>query len=165
MPTRTPVRPIVQTPVPTFAAMAEPTWIDIARIDVHAPIIKVGVKPDGEIEAPPGPREVGWLHLTPRPGDPGNSFLTGHLDFFDRTAVFWRLKEVVLMDTISILTQTASVEFTVESTDLYPTETAPLAKILGYVVGRVITIVSCEGTFDRATRDYSHRRVVRARLV
>ena len=57
-----------------------------------------------------------------------------------------------------------NLQFTVESTDLFARDRAPVKQILGFAIGRVITILTCEGTFIQAERDYTHRRVVRARI-
>lgn len=161
-PTATPIpRP---TPSPT-PVLGRPQRLRIPRIAVDAPVVPVGITPAGEIEPPPGPHLVGWYAGSPMPGAPGNSLLTGHLDWRTETAVFWRLRELEPGDLVEVETDGGNrLTFRVESTRAYPVQAAPVAQILGYAIGRVLTLITCEGTFDRQTRDYSHRRVVRARL-
>lgn len=117
------------------------------------------------MDVPDGPRDVGWFVGSPMPGDPGNAVLTGHLDWrTGETGVFWRLKELGPGDPIFIRNERSRLTFLVETTSIYPRDNAPIEQILGFAIGRVITIVTCEGQFIQAERDYTHRRVVRARL-
>ena len=44
----------------------------------------------------------------------------------------------------------------------YPAETAPSEDIVGPTSREVITLITCAGSFDQASRRYSHRLVVRA---
>jgi LPXTG-site transpeptidase (sortase) family protein len=164
-PTVTPTpRPIVPTPTPA----AVPQAIEIAKINVNAPIKGIGTTSTGEMGAPDGPFDVGWFTGSPKPGDPGNAILTGHLDWAGpppRTAVFWDLKKLVPGDDIVVRTERGTLNFKVESSTLYERSSAPVEQILGWAMGRIITIVTCEGTFIPEGRDYTHRRVVRARLL
>jgi sortase (surface protein transpeptidase) len=156
--------PVIPTPTPG----APPQGLEIPKIGVSAPIVGVGTRPNGEMEGPNSPTDVGWFLGGPLPGDPGNAVLTGHLDWHGpppRPAVFWRLKELAPGDEIQVRTSRGPLRFTVESSDLYERASAPVDRILGFAMGKVITIVTCEGRFLPAQRDYTHRRVVRARLV
>ncbi len=119
------------------------------------------------MDAPSGPTDVGWFLGSPRPGDPGNAILTGHLDWHGpppRPAVFWRLKELAPGDDLQVRTARGPLHFTVESTTLYDRNKAPIEQILGFAMGKIITIVTCEGQFITGEHDYTHRRVIRARL-
>jgi sortase (surface protein transpeptidase) len=164
-PTVTPtVKPVVPTPTPVPAPQA----IEIAKINVNAPIRPVGLKPSGEMDEPEGPFDVAWYKGGPKPGDPGNAILTGHLDWRGpppRPAVFWDLKKLAPGDDIVVRTERGPLTFKVESSVLYETRSAPVEQILGWAMGKVLTIVTCEGTFIPDGRDYTHRRVIRARLL
>jgi sortase (surface protein transpeptidase) len=163
-PTVTPTpKPLVPTPTPSAA----PEALEIPKIGVSAPIKGVGTRGTGEMDAPSSPSDVGWFLGGPKPGEPGNAILTGHLDWAGpppRPAVFWRLKELVPGDEIQVRTAQGPLTFTVESTTLYDRASAPVDRILGWAMGKVITIVTCEGQFIPRERDYTHRRVIRARL-
>jgi LPXTG-site transpeptidase (sortase) family protein len=156
--------PIVPSPTPGAA----PQTIEIAKINVNAPIKPVGKKATGEMDEPDGPFDVAWFTGGPKPGDPGNAILTGHLDWRGpppRPAVFWDLKKLVPGDEVVVRTERGPLTFRVESSTLYVARNAPVDQILGWAMGKVITIVTCEGTFIPEGRDYTHRRVVRARLL
>jgi LPXTG-site transpeptidase (sortase) family protein len=165
-PTVTPTpKPVVPTPTPSAA----PQTIEIAKISVNAPIKPVGTKPTGEMAEPEGPFDVAWFKGSPVPGDPGNSILTGHLDYRGnppRIAVFWELKKLAPGDDVVVRTERGPLTFKVESTAVHEARNAPVDQILGWAMGKVITLITCEGTFiPGSPGDYTHRRVVRARLL
>jgi len=91
--------------------------------------------------------------------------MTGHVDWGGRLAVFGWLRLMKPGDKIFV-TSTDGREYTfiTESNESYPQEEAPVMEILGTTTEPVLTLITCDGTFDRATRDYSNRLVVRARL-
>ncbi len=137
----------------------------IPRIAVTALVTRIGTRSDGALEAPDGPKTVGWFTGGPRPGQPGNALLTGHLDWYTgEIGVFWRLREVQVGDDIFVDTDIGRLGFMVESTSLFDRNNAPIEQILGFAIGRVITIMTCEGIFIPSEKDYTQRRVVRARL-
>lgn len=119
------------------------------------------------MQSPAGPDPVGWYVFTAKPGAPGNAVFAGHVDWHTGvTGVFWRLRELEPGDTIHIEGQTGQeYVYAVTSTRLYPANNAPVAEIIGEKPGEVITLISCEGVFDRQTRDYDQRRVVVAQRV
>lgn len=143
-----------------------PQTFEIPKIGVSAPLVPVKTTASGDLEAPPGPDIVGWWAAGPRPGDPGNALVTGHVDTAGpppRAAIFWRLRELNAGDQFFVKTDKGErLPFTVESTKLYNRINAPVEQIMGFQIGRVVTVISCEGVF--AQGDYSDRRIVRARL-
>jgi len=129
-------------------------------------MVPVGLEPDGTLGSPRDPLVVGWYALGPRPGEPGNALLTGHVDNrYIGAAVFWFLRELGPGDDIFVETEEGKrLHFVVVDSRLYEKDTTQLGEVFGPTREPSITAISCEGTFDRTTRDYSHRRVVRARL-
>jgi sortase (surface protein transpeptidase) len=169
VPPRPTVTPLPPTPTPTPVVRGTPQTFEIPKIGVSAPVVAVKTSPDGALGSPDRPDVVGWFVGGPRPGDPGNALITGHRDFANNghpvTAVFWDLGKLGPGDQIVVTTDRGeSLPFQVESTNLYDRANAPVDQILGYQIGRVVTIISCEGTFIPAERDYTERRIVRARL-
>jgi LPXTG-site transpeptidase (sortase) family protein len=169
IPPKPTVTPTPRPVVPTATPSAAPQTIEIAKINVNAPVKPVGTKATGEMDEPEGPFDVAWFKGSPMPGDPGNAILTGHLDYRGnppRTAVFWDLKKLVPGDEVVVRTARGPLTFKVESSALYERSNAPVEQILGWAMGKVITLITCEGQFIPGTPgDYTHRRVVRARLL
>jgi sortase A len=145
-----------------------PKQVEMAKIGVNAPIVPVKTTPEGDLEAPPGPDVIGWFMGGPRPGDPGNALVTGHVDWAGpppRPAVFWRLKELNAGEEFFVVTdKNERLPFKVEWTRIFQRNNAPVEQILGFQIGRVLTVITCEGQFISSERDYTERRVVRAKL-
>jgi sortase (surface protein transpeptidase) len=146
--------------------LARPSTLSIPRLGVSAPVADLGVDANGTLQAPENGDVIGWYAQTARPGQVGNVIASGHVDWNKKLAVFSGLDRLVSGDEIDITAQDGSryryaVDW-VKSVDAY---TAPLAEILGPTSERWLTLITCGGTFDPLTRDFSHRVVVRARLV
>jgi len=47
---------------------------------VDAPVTGIGLDAAGAVEIPDDVDEVGWYRRGPRPGEPGNAFMTSHVD-------------------------------------------------------------------------------------
>jgi sortase (surface protein transpeptidase) len=91
--------------------------------------------------------------------------LSGHLDTATSpVAVFTRLKELKHGDGMSIVEDGKKIDFSVFWTKSWADDTAPLALILGNAPSPTLTIITCSGMFDRASRNYTERLVVRAKL-
>jgi sortase (surface protein transpeptidase) len=78
--------------------------------------------------------------------------------------VFARLRDLREGDTIDYYTGDGQhFQYVVQWYGDYPPET-PWASVVNGGPG-IMTLITCNGTFDRGLREYSHRRVVRAQLV
>jgi len=164
-PTPTATRTFTPTPTPTRVAL--PQRMIIPAIKVDAPIVEVGLESNGTMGSPRDPLAVGWYNRGPRPGEKGNALLSGHVDNrYIGAAVFYFLRELTPGDDIYVETAEGKrLHFVVTSSEVYPKDTEQVAAIFAPTADPTITAITCEGIFDRATGDYSHRRVVRARLV
>jgi sortase (surface protein transpeptidase) len=163
-PSPSPTSRPTSTAAPTLEAVGQPERLRIPRIGVDAPIVELGLTAAGAVEEPPGPDVVGWYRYGPRPGEPGNSFVTGHLDWKDRTAVFWRLRELRAGDQVQVQSSNGRTHaFVVEEGASYRLADLRVDSVMGYAVGTVLTLFTCDGAFDQRTRDYDRRIVVRAR--
>jgi sortase (surface protein transpeptidase) len=146
----------------TAAAVPVPVRLRIPSIGVDAPLVQVGLDPDGTIAAPHGFREAAWYAGGPRPGEPGPAVLLGHVDSKTGPAVFYRLTFLkagaeVLVDRadkstvrfrVSGRIQVAKTRF---PEDLYAPTLAP-----------ALRLVTCGGTFNKHTRHYRDNVVVSA---
>ncbi len=138
--------------------------IVIPRIGVDAPITVKGIGADGVMEAPDGPEDVAWYGFTARPGSGGNAVFSAHLDYHNYgPAVFAGLNELENGDLVEVYLADGTVyRYEVVLSLSYPAETAPSEDIVGPTSREVITLITCAGSFDQASRRYSHRLVVRA---
>jgi LPXTG-site transpeptidase (sortase) family protein len=146
------------------APIAAPASIDVGN--VNAQIVELGVDDSGQMEAPPTPDVVGWYRTSSRPGQPGNSVMSGHVDWGHNTAVFWGLKSLRPGDPIRVTGADGQVHtYAVEWNDVFPLQTAQIDRIVGPSKDSVLTLITCDGVYDTRQHMYSQRRVVRAQLV
>lgn len=142
-----------------------PARIEIPAIGVQAPVVPLGVEPNGTLASPSNGSDVGWYVQSARPGQVGNMIVSGHVDWERRLAVFWRLRELRPGDRIVVAAQDGQrYQYTVAWTRQVDARTTALDDILGPTAERWLTLITCGGTFDAQTRDYTERVVVRARL-
>jgi sortase (surface protein transpeptidase) len=145
--------------------LAAPVSLTIASVGIAAPVLELGVSAEGEMEAPPTPDVVGWYRMSARPGQPGNSVLSGHVDWARNTAVFWGLRKLHKGDPIVVGgADGANHTYIVEWNESFPWQTAPVNRIVGPSADSLLTLITCEGVYDKRSQQYSERRVVRARL-
>jgi LPXTG-site transpeptidase (sortase) family protein len=141
-----------------------PARILLPKLGVDAPIVLLGVLPDGAMEAPSKPLDVAWYTFSAKPGQPGNVVMSGHVDFVNYgPAVFARLDEMRLGDEVAVqLENGAILKYLVQSVDEYVEAEAPVREIVGPTANEAITLITCSGSFDPRTRNYDKRLVVRA---
>lgn len=136
--------------------------VRISRIGVNAPVIEMGVRPDGAMDSPDSPDLVAWYGFSGTPGLPGNAVFSGHVDFHDHgPAVFWELKALESGDVVDIELEDGTFRsFAVTAALRYPAATIPMAEILAQTPVPTITLITCAGSF----RDghYSDLLVIRA---
>ena len=54
--------------------------------------------------------------------------------------------------------------YAVEWNRVFGADSAPVAEMVGGSNDSLLTLITCDGVFDRSQRQYSDRRIVRARL-
>ncbi|MBI3977547.1 MAG: sortase, partial [Chloroflexi bacterium] len=158
-----PARPTVDPTV--IAALGfQPSGLRIPQIGVDAQVILLGLDATGAMESPDNPDDVAWYVFSAQPGRPGNAVFAGHVDW--RTGVvgvFWQLKRLKPGAEIIVDGEHGeAARYVVEWSRLYDEASIPIAEIVGPTAGLTITLITCEGEFDPATRNYSQRRIVRA---
>jgi LPXTG-site transpeptidase (sortase) family protein len=94
----------------------------------------------------------------------GNTVIAGHVDYICCPAVFAQLRNVVEGDVIEYYTGDGGhYQYVVQWYGDYPPDTNWASLLTGGP--NIMTLITCNGTFDPRAREYSHRRVVRAVLV
>ncbi len=140
----------------------------IPRVGINAPVNVRDVGPDGAMGNPAGPTDVVRYNfpLAPGlggyPGNGGNTSLAGHVDYRGYgPAVFWNLRNVAEGDIIEYWRGDGGlVRYQVQwISDLSPD--GDWAQYVAATNPESITLITCNGEFDAATRSYNARRVVR----
>ena len=154
---------------PKFAKLSEtPARLKIGKINVDAPIIPVGLTKDGDMDAPNNVTDIGWYNKSAKAGEGKYSvLLDGHHGVNER-AVFERLNEVAVGDTISLITSQGTIlSYIVRETETRPHQEVDMKKaLLPYKKSvQSMTIITCEGTYSNTKKTYDNRTVVYAERV
>jgi hypothetical protein len=148
---------------------ALPQRVDIPGLGVQAPVVARGLDARGALDPPPydQPGVVGWYAGGAAPGAPGTALQDGHVDTVRRPAVFYKVSAMRPGQTIRVIRADAKVaEFTVESVQVLTRDRFDAHQAYGpRESGRAeLRLVTCGGSFDRATRSYTANVVVSAYL-
>lgn len=148
-----------------------PYEILIPRAKVRAPLVGLGLAPNGALGAPDNPEVVGWWADGIRPGQAGNLLLDGHVDYTDiygekGPGVAWLIREIAAGDVIVIQDAEARIAHIYRVTEslTLPAGDPTAVRFLRPTEEATLTFVTCEGSFDRASLSYADRRIVRAAL-
>ena len=143
------------------APLPLPVRLVIPAIHVDAAVEQVGNASDGAMDVPVEWADVGWYGLGFRPGDLGSAVIDGHLDSTTAPAVFWDLGRLQVGDQLQVWNDDGSLlSFAVVSKGLYAFDNAPMLQIFGPADVPGLNLVTCNGTFDWASRNYDKRLVV-----
>jgi Sortase domain len=154
----TPVRGAVPGPE------APPAQLSIPAIGVQTPLTRLGLGSDGTLQVPSDPSVAGWYALGPRPGEPGASVIAGHVDSWERPAVFYRLGELSPGSFVRIgLTNGTQVRFRVYAVREFAKAAFPSNLVYGPTQDAELRLITCGGPWDTQTGHYLDNVVVFAR--
>lgn len=154
------------TSTPTPVITVRPRRMVIDSIGVDAPIMRMAYE-NGQWTFY-GPDEVAWIDGTGLPGSGRNAVFYGHLDWVDREAVFWRLKDVKAGDLVKIgLEDGTELVYKVTSTYFLEEGDPQIRELERPLEGDIITLETCGGRWipDPSKPyggEYTHRRILRA---
>ncbi len=143
-------------------------WIDIPAIDVHAPVVTVGVNSDDTVAVPPldKPHETAWYSGSAVPGHDGAAVILGHVDSAATgPAVFYNLSEMRPGEVIKVTRDARIVAYRVDGVREYRKTSVPLTQIYGPIPYPGLRLITCGGQFDSQTGHYVDNIVVYASLV
>jgi len=155
-------------PVPTTRATAtagdgRPVSIRIPAIGVDARVVPVGLGPDRTMEVP-AVDLAGWYEPGPRPGAAGPAVIVGHVDSRRGPAVFFRLGQLRTGDRIVVgRARGGPRSFVVERVERQPKQALPTGRIWNHTRRPVLRLITCGGSFDRASGHYRENVIVYAR--
>ena len=139
-----------------------PQSIDIPSIDVEAPLMKLGLSKDGEVELPPyeKPKLAGWYTGSAVPGDKGASVIIGHVDTKTAPAVFFKLRQIRKGEIVKVERSDGKVvKYKVDSIEQVSKEHFPAKRVY---VEDGLKLVTCGGKFDYAKGEYDDNIIVYA---
>ncbi|WP_027942067.1 class F sortase [Amycolatopsis taiwanensis] len=153
---------------PAGLAHSVPTVLDIPKIEVHSTLVQLGLNSDDTIEVPPvsTPLQAGWYSYSPTPGEIGPAIILGHVDGGGQKGIFYRLKELLPGDQISVSRQDGSTaRFAVTKVDQISKSEFSADDVYGDTAAPELRLITCGGSFDRAAHSYRDNIIVYAALV
>ena len=140
-----------------------PVHLKIPKIGVDASIDQMGLTSDGALEAPSGPKSVGWYKLGPYPGNNGVAVLDGHYGTWKNgaTSVFDDLNKLLPGDRIDVQDVAgATASFVVRDSKRYPRDKTVPELFTAPDVSAHLNLVTCQGFWDKNRQTYTDRLVV-----
>lgn len=144
-----------------------PLRLRIPKIGVDAPFEPVGVLADGSMGVPKQPERVGWYAFGPRPGERGSAVVAGHRGWKNGMAVFDRLSELRVGDTILVAdAENMWHTFVVRGSKVFgPMENTDEVfgrnhAVAGGTNSVFLNLITCEGEWDRSAGQFTKRLVV-----
>jgi hypothetical protein len=152
--------------MPTAAPVIVPDQLRIEAIGVAVAVGPVGVDADtGQLAVPPSVDQVGWYQFGPGlDATAGSIVIAGHVDVADQgRGAFFRLRDLSPGDLVEVRgTDGASRRFVVRTRDVWRKDAIPLAQYFDRAGPVRLTLITCGGPFDDATRTYRDNVVVTA---
>ncbi|MER5890406.1 class F sortase [Streptomyces sp. NPDC001941] len=148
-------------------AYAPASRVRIEALKVDAPVVDVGLDPDGWVEAPP-PQDAnlaGWYQNGIAPGQRGTSVVVGHVDNQAGPAVFYGLGSLKKGQHVEVTRYDGRVAvFEVYGVEVFSKQDFPGARVYGDTGRPELRVITCGGGYTRAG-GYDGNVVVFARLV
>ncbi|MFE4534447.1 class F sortase [Streptomyces scopuliridis] len=154
--------PVVK-PLP-FAPMSR---VRIPSLRVDAPVVDVGLDPDGWIAAPPprDPNLAGWYQNGVAPGQQGTAVVVGHVDNRSGPAVFYGLGSLEKGAHVEVERfDGRTAVFEIYGVEVYSKNEFPAARVYGDSGHAELRVITCGGGYSKR-RGYDGNVVVFARLV
>jgi LPXTG-site transpeptidase (sortase) family protein len=153
------------TPSPDRIAEATPERLLIPSIDVDARVEARGLDADRNLATANDYRDVAWYNLGPRPGDPGNAIVNGHVSWWTGDAVFTRLSRLRAGDLVQVRRSDGQlVTFKVTGKKTVDAN-ARIASLFAPSKTATLTLITCTGAWNPLTQTDTQRLLVSATLV
>lgn len=142
-----------------------PVSLSIPTINLSTSLTSVGQQSDNTLEVPVTTEIPGWYRYSPTPGELGPSVIVGHVDSVSGPAIFWRLRELTVGHIIEVKrTDNTTAKFKVTEVLQFEQNAFPTNKVYGDIDHAGLRLITCGGSFNRFTGQYSHNTIVFASL-
>lgn len=142
-----------------------PVEVAIPAIAVDSRLVGLRLDSDGTLQVPTDYRSAGWYSDGPAPGDTGApAVVVGHLDGIKSPGVFSRLPALRVGDRVLVRrADGTTVAFVVYRLADYRKAAFPAGAVYAPTTQPELRLITCTGTFNRATGHYLGNFVVYAR--
>ena len=152
--------------VPAVSDHSPPVEVAVPAIAVRSRLVGLRLNADGTLQVPADYGLAGWYSDGPAPGDTGPpAVIVGHVDSKAGPGIFYRLPELHTGDAVLVRRADGfDVRFRVYRTADYPKASFPADKVYAVTKQPELRLITCTGTFDKASGHYTSNRVVYARI-
>lgn len=144
----------------------QPYRITAPEVSIRGYVQRVAINRDGEIAAPSNIYVAGWFSASAQPGQPGISIIDGHVHGPSKPGIFNKLSSIGVNAAIQVEDGDGTTRtFRVQRTASVPEDAASAAlyqKLPG--VSRQLNLITCSGTYDRDSQNYTERFIAYAAL-
>lgn len=156
------VENIVALPTPKQARFGLPLRLKIPGINVDTSFEYVALTPDGAMDVPKERANVAWFELGQRPGENGSAVIAGHYGRENgKGSVFDNLYKLHKGDKLYIEDDGgAIITFVVRESRRYNPKADASGVFSSSDEKSHLNLVTCEGSWDETTQQYSKRLVV-----
>lgn len=145
---------------------AEPVSLTIPSLNVSAPIMDLGLQPDGALEVPPGVEQAGWYTGAPTPGQLGPAIIAAHVNWDGADGPFARLSELAPGSRVVVSRADGTrAVFAVDRVEQYAKTQFPTERVYGDIDHAGLRLITCGGEFDSEADSYNDNVIAFARLV
>lgn len=145
---------------------ARPVAIRIPALEVDAPVERLGVDANQELEVPSDPGAAGWYRESSAPGAAGASVIAGHVTWKQEPAVFFDLGALRPGQRVHLLRADGSLAiFAITQIEQYGKDQFPTARVYRPVDRPVLRLITCGGEYDADADSYSANVVAYGTLV
>ncbi|RZT85982.1 sortase family protein [Pseudonocardia sediminis] len=156
---------VAEAPPATVLEESEPTRITVPSAGIDAPVIGLGLKPDGGMEVPSDGPTSGWFTGGPTPGELGPAVVAAHVNWRGKPGAFAALETVAPGAEIRIERADGSTAvFDVTRVRQYPKSVFPTDEVYGDLDHAGLRLITCGGEFDGDAHSYRSNVVVFADL-
>lgn len=145
---------------PAAVVDATPLRLVIPRIGVDAKVEARGLDSERNLATPDDYRDVAWYDRGPRPGEPGNAILNGHVNWWTGDAVFTRLARLRAGDIVRVVRADGRVLTFHVTTRRTVDANARLASLFEPSATSTLTLITCSGIWNPLTQSDTQRLLV-----
>lgn len=141
-----------------------PVRVSIPVLGVRSDVVPTGVDRDGTTQIPDDVDVLGWYRYGPAPRDLGSTVVVGHRDGRGQgRGALYALGALGVGDRIRVtLADGSRVDYRVVAREVLGKQAVPLEDIFARSGGRVLSLISCGGVYDRARGGYQANVLVTA---
>lgn len=158
------IAPPPQTEItPMTTSYSLPVRLIIPKLDIDTAINPVGLTPEGNMEAPSDPHQVGWYKFGSLPGNVGSAVLAGH---YGRSrngelSIFDQLHTLTKGDPIYAEDENGAIAtFVIREIRSYRWDENVLEVFQATDEKSHLNLITCQGAWDKSRLSYSQRLIV-----